>query len=166
MLGPPDLLEQPLPPNGHEVIPTFDLRRALTRMQLDRSSDPRPNGTCLSMGEGNDIAGGAVDVQASDAEFKVAVQALSYRSFIDACIESRPEDLIEVSSAILCSLKHIEQNKERTADNVDYRDRSVRFEYRRSAQRQSSGQGALCRPTPDPRVDRPSAELRHGRSAV
>ena len=36
-------LDQPLPPNGNEPLPAFDLRKALSQMQLDRSSGHAAN---------------------------------------------------------------------------------------------------------------------------
>jgi hypothetical protein len=33
---PPDVLDQPLPPNGHEPVSYFDLRQAIAQLQLDR----------------------------------------------------------------------------------------------------------------------------------
>ncbi|RXK40128.1 hypothetical protein M231_02585 [Tremella mesenterica] len=38
VIRPPDVLRRPLPPNGNEPLSTFDMRRAIMQMQLDRSS--------------------------------------------------------------------------------------------------------------------------------
>lgn len=70
-----DLLVQPtpLPPNGHEPVPMFDLRKAITQMQLDRGNPTRPSSTsperveCL-----NDVCAG-----------------LEQRSFADAWVSPR-----------------------------------------------------------------------------
>lgn len=34
----PDLVDQPLPPNGNEPAENFDLRAAITQLQLDRGA--------------------------------------------------------------------------------------------------------------------------------
>jgi hypothetical protein len=36
----PDLLDQPLPPNGSEWLPYFDLRKAINQIQLERGVVP------------------------------------------------------------------------------------------------------------------------------
>jgi len=36
MVNPPQSLQTPGPPNGNEWLPTFDLRRAIMQLQLER----------------------------------------------------------------------------------------------------------------------------------
>ena len=71
-------LDQPLPPNGHEPIQRFDLRRAITQMQLDRRA-----------GDSSEPVKG-VD------EFSHAETA----SFVDAFVAPRLSHRVEVSHTI------------------------------------------------------------------
>jgi hypothetical protein len=79
--APPDLLEQPLAPNGHEVIPTFDLRRAIMQMQLDRG------------GQAKGQSGMPVD------GMEAVVAAFDARSYSNAFVQPRASSVIEVSQA-------------------------------------------------------------------
>jgi hypothetical protein len=86
MLSPPDLLDQALPPNGHEVMPLFDLRRAIAQMQLERSATSH-----LSIGNGNSGE--------SDEDFctvKKLARVLDCQSYVDAFVEPEAAHLIEV----------------------------------------------------------------------
>lgn len=80
--GPLDLLDQPTPlvPNGHEPVPMFDLRRAITQMQLDRARSSSVNVS----------EGGAL-------ELKDQYEGLEGRSFVDAWVGPRSWATKEVS---------------------------------------------------------------------
>lgn len=78
----PGLVKRPGPPNGHEWLPYFDLRRAIMQLQLERGSqhivvdspdeDPSGDIRCLS-------------------------QAIDARSFVDADLSRRDPAVTEVS---------------------------------------------------------------------
>lgn len=79
--SPPDLLAQPSPlcPNGHEPIPTFDLRKAITQLQLDRGKS-----SCSPLRAEEVI------------ELPALVAGIEQRSFTDAWIAPRPWAVVEV----------------------------------------------------------------------
>ena len=77
---PPPLIEQPLPPNGNEPLPSFDLRRALTQMQMDRGRfeavSPLPD---------------------KPQDLTEAFTAIDNASWADTYVHPRPSALMEVS---------------------------------------------------------------------
>jgi hypothetical protein len=77
---PPLTIEQPLPPNGNEPLPTADLRRALTQMQLDRG-----------------LADRVLTPQRMPLDFLKATVAIENASWADAYIAPRDAALLEVS---------------------------------------------------------------------
>ncbi|KAI9639449.1 uncharacterized protein MKK02DRAFT_29508 [Dioszegia hungarica] len=80
----PNLLAQPtpLPPNGHEPIPTFDLRRAITQMQLDRNVAPYSSSRPMD---------------SPSKDLICLAKSLEQRSFADAWISPRPWATIEMN---------------------------------------------------------------------
>lgn len=85
---PPDLLEQPLAPNGHEAALTFDLRRAITQLQLDRSDRVRSGSVMLEMNS---------EKGRKEERLEGVGRALEARSFADAWVAPRASSRIEVS---------------------------------------------------------------------
>lgn len=79
----PDLLDQPLPPNGHEWLPYFDLRRAIMQMQLER-------------GEAVEDAHKAVLGTSDAADLREVGRALEVKSFADAWIVANSATRVEV----------------------------------------------------------------------
>jgi len=74
------LIEQPLPPNGNEPLPSFDLRRALMQIQMDRGRfeavSPLPD---------------------QPQDLTEAFTAIDNASWADAHVHPRPSALMEVS---------------------------------------------------------------------
>jgi len=77
----PDVLDQPVPPNGHEPLPYFDLRRAITQMQLDRGARQTP----------------PVEPKSPNTDLKRMFRQLNSGSFADAFVSPRAWALMEVS---------------------------------------------------------------------
>ena len=76
-----DLIDTPLAPNGNEPVRRFDLRRAITQMQLERSAPPvRQNG------EDN-----------CQLSFREACRGLDIISFSDAHVSPRAWARMDVS---------------------------------------------------------------------
>ncbi|WWC70311.1 uncharacterized protein I206_104261 [Kwoniella pini CBS 10737] len=72
-----DLLDHPLPPNGHESIPYFDLRKAINQLQLDRN------------GVATDEMAPFDDTDEDEIQLEDLVRRLEVASFVDAWISPR-----------------------------------------------------------------------------
>jgi hypothetical protein len=93
MSAAPDLLDQPLPPNGHEPLPTLDLRRAIMQMQLDRGGSPQL----------------ASDFE--EVELNHLAQRADVMSFVDAFVDERAWTIMQVS-------QHVDQAHLRHAKSI------------------------------------------------
>ncbi|KAL7419140.1 hypothetical protein Q5752_005976 [Cryptotrichosporon argae] len=78
-----DLLDQPLPPNGNEPMPHFDLRRAIMQMQLDRKSGP----------QAADVDDGVISGQ----DLAQLARCLDLRSYADAWVAPRSWAVMDVA---------------------------------------------------------------------
>lgn len=76
----PPITDQPLPPNGNEPLPYFDLRHAIMQMQLDRAT------TC-------DIA----QVSQPDMSLEEMHRAIETASWVDSNVSPRSWALLDVS---------------------------------------------------------------------
>ncbi|WVQ99289.1 hypothetical protein IAU59_006421 [Kwoniella sp. CBS 9459] len=91
-----DLIDQPLPPNGNERVPYFDLRKAIAQLQLDRArgSESLIAGESVSTAkiprDSYPAAGGRNTDELSDS-----VKRIDNQSYIDAFVELRPWAKVE-----------------------------------------------------------------------
>lgn len=101
-----DHLDRPLPPNGSEPVPYFDLRQAITQLQLDRKpSVPLAPETEAKSDIFDDL--GALS------------KAFNYRSYADAWVDHRHWAKLDVSPVCL-----VRRGRGLTCD-LGYRDRPV-----------------------------------------
>lgn len=83
-----DIGDHPLPPNGHEPVPHFGLRRAITQMQFDRGPLSAPDDLKVDSREKN--LGGLQ-------------RQLDVISFVDASIAPRTWAVMDVSEICIDS---------------------------------------------------------------
>jgi hypothetical protein len=102
----PPMLETPGPPNGNEWLPSFDLRRAITQLQLERGVPVR------------DVHISKNDVPDLDS----AVKRAEVLSYTDAHLDQRSWAIMEVSLS-----------EKPVANQSDVRSRQIPADDRRSA---------------------------------
>ncbi|KAK8864281.1 hypothetical protein IAR55_001527 [Kwoniella newhampshirensis] len=79
------LLDQPLPPNGNELIPYLDLRRAITQLQLEGGHTPQAEDD-----DSTKVASVSGLTAAMDNELNSHLARMDAVSYVDAHVDLRP----------------------------------------------------------------------------
>jgi hypothetical protein len=91
-----ELLDRPLPPNGHEPMPVFDLRRAIQQMQLDRGA-AQSYSSAFGASRSRSRSRSTGDRGDHPDSLESLTRRLDTQSFVDAFVAERPWALMEVS---------------------------------------------------------------------